>query len=239
MSEERATREAVEASKNGGLGGLLAPGGPLPSKARRGSIASIFEAASNQQSEKDDTQFTLEEKDTVPVIENGQFARTSALKSKVSAEKVKPAPKVAPKRSRKRRKTLHDAESPQASTRFAECLEVTQSRWVQDPEDPGREIVTLTGEVTSLDSETLDSSFRWIHYHREASSISFEDFENVLDKDQGLYEDEAAVASKCVREAKLLRRTFARGKYFEPSVHEVSDVMVSFLLPVLIPTDSL
>jgi hypothetical protein len=238
MSEEKATREAVEAPKNGGL---VVPGDPLPSSARRGSIASILEAVSNEQSEKDDTQFTLEEKDTVPAIENGQFASTSALKSKASAEKVKPALKVAPpkKRSRKRRKTLHDAESPQASTRFAECLEVTQSRWVQDPDDPGREIVTLTGEVTSLDSETLDSSFRWIHYHREASSISFEDFENVLDKDQGLYEDEAAVASKCVREAKLVRRTFARGKYFEPTVHEVSDVMVSSLLPVLIPTDSL
>jgi hypothetical protein len=223
MSEEKAADGAFEGTKTGTL---FVPADPLAIRARRGSLASIFEQATNQQPERDDGRLSPNEQETLPIAENGQAGKASALKGKVSAEKVKPATKVVPaKSSRKRRKILHDAETPQTSTRFAECLEVTQSRWVQDPEDPSREIVTLTGEVTSLDSETLDSSFRWIHYHREQSSISFEDFEKVLDEDQGLYEDEAAVASKCVREAKLLRRTFARGKYFEPTVHEVSDVM--------------
>lgn len=226
MNEEQPTEGVVDGIAGPNAGKLLVPADPLAARARRGSIASIFEQASNQPPEKDDSRVTLGEKDAFTIAENGLIGKPSALKGKVSAEKVKPTTKAAPaKRSRKRRKTLHDEETPQASTRFAECLEVTQSRWVQDPEDPSRETVTLTGEVTSLDSETLESSFRWIHYHREQTSISFEDFEKVLDKDQGLYEDEAAVASKCVREAKLLRRTFARGKYFEPTVHEVSDIM--------------
>jgi hypothetical protein len=198
MSEEKAVNGAFEAFKTGTL---LVPADPLANKARRGSIASIFEQATNQQfSTKNDSRLTPNEKNTLPVTVNAQAGNGSVLKSRVSAEKLKPLTKAAPaKRSRKRRKTLHDAETPQTSTRFAECLEVTQSRWVQDLEDPSREMVTLTGEVTSLDSETLDSSFRWIHYHREESSISFEDFEKVLDKDQGLYEDEVAVATKCIR----------------------------------------
>jgi hypothetical protein len=225
MSEHRALDARAEGTR---AGNLLTPADPLATRARHGSLASIFEQATNQQLEKDETKQNLTEKDALPISANGQAGKvSSSLRGNTSTEKVRPtAAKVTPpKRSRRRRKTLHDAETPQKSTRFAECLEVTQSRWVQDPEDPSREIVTLTGEVTSLDSETLDSSFRWIHYHREQNSISFEDFEKVVDKDQGLYEDEAAVASKCVREAKLLRRTFGRGKYFEPTVHEVSDVM--------------
>lgn len=223
MSDEKAVDAVVEGIK---AGTLLLPADPLANRARRGSIASIFEQAKHQQPECDEHRVTPNEKHALPIAEDGQTGKVAALKGRASAEKLKPATKAASaKRSRKRRKTLHDAETPQTSTRFAECLEVTQSRWVQNPEDPSREIVTLTGEVTSLDSETLESSFRWIHYHREQGSISFEDFEKVLDKDQGLFEDEAAVASKCVREAKLMRKNWARGKYFEPVVHEVEDVM--------------
>lgn len=37
-----------------------------------------------------------------------------------------------------------------------------------------------------------------------------------------LYTHEAAVASKCLKEVALKRRTFARGKYFGPYIHQAS-----------------
>ena len=41
----------------------------------------------------------------------------------------------------------------------------------------------------------------------------------------GLYTHEAAVASKCLEEVKLARKTFARGKYFGHKIHEASDIL--------------
>ena len=49
----------------------------------------------------------------------------------------------------------------------------------------------------------------------------------VLDITLGLYPHERAVASKCIKEAKMTRRSFARGKYFAPFVHEAADIVGS------------
>jgi hypothetical protein len=43
-----------------------------------------------------------------------------------------------------------------------------------------------------------------------------------LNNTRVLYTHEAAVASKCLKEAALRRRTFARGKYFGPYIHQAS-----------------
>jgi hypothetical protein len=43
----------------------------------------------------------------------------------------------------------------------------------------------------------------------------------------GLYKHELAVASKCLKEVKSMRKTFAGGKYFGPTNHAASDVLES------------
>jgi hypothetical protein len=47
----------------------------------------------------------------------------------------------------------------------------------------------------------------------------------VLNNTLNLFHHEAAVASKCLKEAKLKRKAFAGGKYYEPIVHQAPGVL--------------
>jgi hypothetical protein len=82
----------------------------------------------------------------------------------------------------------------------------------------------------------MDSS----HVQRDRNPISFEDFEvsglheriaatncrkDVLYKTPGLWDYEVAVASKCIKEVKLKRKSFARGRYYGPTVHQAHSVL--------------
>lgn len=43
-----------------------------------------------------------------------------------------------------------------------QCLDITQSKWVQDPNDPSEEIVSLTSFRTNTEAANAKTSFRWV-----------------------------------------------------------------------------
>lgn len=46
--------------------------------------------------------------------------------------------------------------------RKIQCLDIMQSKWDQDPEDPSEEIVSLTSFKTSQEVASAETSFRWV-----------------------------------------------------------------------------
>jgi hypothetical protein len=59
------------------------------------------------------------------------------------------------------------------------------------------------------------------------ASLAANPMKKVLVGTPGLYKHELAVASKCLKEVKSARKTFAGGKYFGPTNHAASDVLES------------
>jgi hypothetical protein len=59
----------------------------------------------------------------------------------------------------------------------------------------------------------------------DRSKLGADPMKRVLADIPGLYKHELAVASKCLKEVKSTRKTFAAGKYFGPTNHAASDVV--------------
>ncbi|ERF75236.1 hypothetical protein EPUS_00028 [Endocarpon pusillum Z07020] len=138
-----------------------------------------------------------------------------------SAEKVAP-PNLAKTLNRRLKKGSQPIIESVSQKLNVKILEVIQSNWIPN-DDGNQEKISLIGELTNLQSASIeDGSFRWIHFERDTASINFADFEKVLNDTRVLYTHEAAVASKCLKEVALNRRTFARGKYFGPYIHQAS-----------------
>ena len=119
-------------------------------------------------------------------------------------------------------------DDPKAHIRIT-LHDIIQSRWIVDPDDHALEKVYLTIEDAPFNEmTTIDTSFCWVHHQRDLHDMHFEDFVHILHKSPGLYPHEHDTALRCLEEVKNIRRVFAKGKYFEPDVHQVKqDVEVA------------
>jgi len=89
--------------------------------------------------------------------------QTSVRPTNEVKAKAESAPTIRPSRDRKRRGRYFSFEREQASDSLnVECLDVTQSKWVQDEDDPSDEIVWLTSDRTTLKAASTESSLRWM-----------------------------------------------------------------------------
>jgi hypothetical protein len=93
-------------------------------------------------------------------------------KARNSEEKPKSETVATPKEKPNKKRRQFSSREKQADAEElsrnlnVKCLDVMQSKWLQDPDDNSREIVTLTSEVTGLESENMDASFRWMQVGR-------------------------------------------------------------------------
>ena len=102
--------------------------------------------------------------------------------------------------------------------------DISQSMWIEDPNDHAAEKVYLTIEAAALDEMlTIDPAMCWIHHERSTQPMQFEDFMRILDNSPGLYPHEHDVATKVLEEVNHIRHSFARGKYFEAMTHQVKE----------------
>lgn len=81
-----------------------------------------------------------------------------------------------------------------------------------------REDVTLDIKSQHEESSTR-RSFRWIHHQRETAPVSFTDFQRRVGQTQDLFEEELAVATRCLEHVRRHRKISARGRYFEHTVY--------------------
>ena len=99
--------------------------------------------------------------------------------------------------------------------------DIIQSRWIVDPDNNALEQVHLTIEDAPVqEMATIDTSFCWVHHERDPHTMQFDDFIRILNSSPGMYKHEHEVASKCLDEVQHLRRVFAKGRYFDPCIHE-------------------
>ena len=102
-------------------------------------------------------------------------------------------------------------------------VDILGTNSVLDPNDFSKSVVNITAEISPLsESSSFDRSLYWIHHERTTLPAKFEDFQYVLSRTPGLYEHEAAVASKCLGEVKMQRKVFANGRYFGPVYHQAT-----------------
>ena len=114
--------------------------------------------------------------------------------------------------------------SGQSGLSTTTCHDIIQSKWLYDTNDPDREKVFLTSKT---DSGFIDfhQSFRWIHHQRVLSPVNLSEFENAISTMTGLYEDEMAVATKCLHEARSARKMSALGRYFDQTIYQSRTVL--------------
>lgn len=104
--------------------------------------------------------------------------------------------------------------------------DIIQSRWIVDPDNNALEQVHLTIEDAPVqEMATIDTSFCWVHHERDPHAMQFDDFIRILNSSPGMYKHEHEVALKCLDEVKHLRRVFAKGRYFDPCVHETKQTV--------------
>jgi hypothetical protein len=78
-------------------------------------------------------------------------------------EKPPLVPKPPSKSQAKNRRQIEsDYHEPARRALQAQCLDITQSKWVQDPNDPSEEIVSLTSFRTNPEAAGPETSFRWM-----------------------------------------------------------------------------
>ena len=104
-----------------------------------------------------------------------------------------------------------------------ELVDILGTNFSPDPDDFSKSVVNITAEISPLsESTSFDRSLYWIHHERTTSPAKFEDFQEVLSRTPGLYDHEAAVASKCLGEVKMQRKVFANGRYLGSIYHEAT-----------------
>jgi hypothetical protein len=79
-------------------------------------------------------------------------------------EKPPVASKTLSKSQARKNRRQFESDFPEQSQRAlqTQCLDIMQSKWVQDPNDPSEEIVSLTSFRTSLEAASAETSFRWV-----------------------------------------------------------------------------
>lgn len=159
--------EIIEPSPPGSVSGDITPpvskssGSPRPREQKQKRPSRV--TWGSQVSFVDEVEPAPEGKEEPIVTENSSKSRPglgSAFPIEEPLATSKPLSKSYGTKSRRHIESDYHEQARRSLPR--QCLDITQSKWVQDPNDPSEEIVSLTSFRTSTEATSAKTSFRWM-----------------------------------------------------------------------------